>query len=232
MGYMATDDPHTNSELEGLVRDAYRALRAIVPSIYTSAPDDDELPVIVDELETVYRMAQEAIDAERGPRITWLGEIDEEDPARSLIFVVDADTGIHSDPVGAECTETWTSGDWRDSPLARAAKAYQRECRWDVPPGSDGVWVIAVSPYRWIEGAFYGNLVGFMVVHDRDDDGAYESIAHLWTAAAWRRRGIAEKLINAARDAFPIKSIEEPITSSGRALLTSVAGDLLQPPAS
>ena len=225
---MGTDNPHTNSELEGPIRDAYRALRAIVPSVYLTAPEDDALPIIVDELDTVYRMVQEAIDAERGPRMTWLGDFDEEARPGSAVFVVDIDTGTHSDPVGAECLVEWSSGDWRESALARAAKAYQRECRWDVPPGEDGVWVVAVSPYRWIEGAFYGNLVGFVVVHDRDDDGEYESIAHIWTATAWRRRGIADQLIRTTRDLLPINAVEEPITSSGQALLGSGASDLLQ----
>lgn len=225
---MGTDNPHTNSDLEGPIRDAYRALRAIVPSVYLTAPEDDALPIIVDELDTVYRMAQEAIDAERGPRMTWLGDFDEEARPGSAVFVVDIDTGAHSDPVGAECLAKWSSGVWRESALARAAKAYQRECRWDVPPGEDGVWVVAVSPYRWIEGAFYGNLVGFVVVHDRDDDGEYESIAHIWTATAWRRRGIADQLIRATRDLLPINTVEEPITSNGQALLGSAASDLLQ----
>lgn len=225
---MGTDNPHTNSELEGPIRDAYRALRAIVPPVYLTAPEDDPLPIIVDELDTVYRMAHEAIDAERGPRMTWLGNVDEEAWPSSAVFVVDIDSGTHSDPVGAECLVEWSSGDWKESALARAAKAYQRECRWDAPPGEDGVWVVAASPYRWIEGAFYGNLVGFVVVHDRDDDGEYESIAHIWTATAWRRHGIADQLIRTTRDLLPINTVEEPITSSGQALLGSAASDLLQ----
>ena len=224
---MASNDPHTNSKLEDPIRHAYRALRALVPSAYLTAADDDSLPVIVDELDTLYRMAHETIDAERGPRMTWLGDLDRESGPGSVYFTVDIETGIHSDPVGAYCLERWSSDDWRESALARAAKAYQRECRWDVPPGADGVWVIAASPYRWIEGAFYGNLVGFMVIHDRDADGEYESIAHLWTAAAWRRRGIADQLIRTGRDSFPINTVEEPITSSGRALLGFIARDLL-----
>lgn len=73
------------------------------------------------------------------------------------------------------------------------------------------------------------DLVGFVVVHDRDDDGDYESIAHIWTATAWRRRGVAAQLVRAARDLMPINAVEEPITGSGQALLGSVASDLLEP---
>lgn len=94
--------------------------------------------------------------------------------------------------------------------------------------GRDGVWVVAASPYRWIEGAFYGNLVGFVVVHDRDDDGKYESFAHIWTATARRRHGIADQLIRTTRNLLPINTVEEPITSSGEALLGSAARVLLQ----
>ncbi|OLM10621.1 hypothetical protein Ae505Ps2_0744c [Pseudonocardia sp. Ae505_Ps2] len=37
---------------------------------------------------------------------------------------------------------------------------------------------------------FIGRLAGFVIAHDRDDDGEYETVAHIWTAASRRRRGI------------------------------------------
>lgn len=179
------------------------ALRALVPSACLTASDDDPLPIIVDEL-------------------------DEENFPITFIFMVDTETGIHSDPAGADCLARWRSEDWSESAPARAAKAYQRECRWDVPPGPDGVLAIAASPYRWIEVPSTASLVGFIIVHDRDDDDEYESVAHLWTATAWRRRGVAEQLLRTVRDLLPINTVEEPITSGGRAPLGSVAGDLLR----
>ena len=226
---MTTDSPHVTSKLEGPIREAYRALRALVPSTYETAPDDELLAVVIDDLDAVYRAAQEAIDAEHGPRMSWPGNLnDGEDFPSFKIIVSDFDTGAHSDPAGAHCVEAWSAEEWRKTARARAALAYKRESGWDVPPGPDGIWVIAASPYQVTTDAFLGTLVGFIVVHDRDHDGQYESIAHIWTATAWRRRGIAGQLIRAARDLMPISSVETPITSNGQAVLGSVARDLLQ----
>jgi hypothetical protein len=36
-----------------------------------------------------------------------------------------------------------------------------------------------------------GNLVGFAILYDRDEDDQYEALGHIRTAAAARRRGIA-----------------------------------------
>lgn len=226
---MATVDPRTHSRFERPIRDAYRALRAIVPSDYATVPadDDEDLSTIVDELDTVYRLANEAIHAERGPRMSWLGE-QEGDQWPIDVLVIDVDTDTHTDPVGVYGPEEWEPDEWNQSALARAAYAYKRECRWDASPGPAGVWLVAAAPYRWIMGTYYGNLAGFLVVHDRDGDGQYESIAHMWTASAWRRRGVAAQLVNAARDRFPISDVEGPITGNGTALLASVADDLLQ----
>ncbi|MFE6645078.1 GNAT family N-acetyltransferase [Nocardioides sp. NPDC057772] len=228
LGNMATDSPHVTSKLEGPIRDAYRALRALVPSAYETAVDDELLAVVIDDLDAIYRAAQEVIDAEHGPRMSWPGDLnDGEDFPPFTIIVSDFDTGVHSDPAGAHCVEAWSAEEWRETARARAALAYKRESRWDVPPGPDGIWVIATSPYQLTNDTFLGTLVGFVVVHDRDHDGAYESIAHIWTASAWRRRGIAEQMIRTARDLMPINAVEAPITANGRALLGSVANDLL-----
>lgn len=230
LGNMTTASPHFTSKLEGPIREAYRALRALVPSVYETAPDDEVLAEVVDDLDTVYRAAQEAIDAEHGPRMSWPGELsDDEDFPPWVTIVADFDSGAESDPAGAHCAKAWSAEGWRETARTRAAKAYQRECRWDMAPGPDGVWVIAASPYGLTNGeSFRGNLVGFVVVHDRDHDGEYESIAHMWTASAWRRRGVAEQMLRTARDLMPINAVEAPITSNGQALLGSVARDLLQ----
>ncbi|WP_369688720.1 GNAT family N-acetyltransferase [Actinomadura kijaniata] len=70
------------------------------------------------------------------------------------------------------------------------------------------------------ETALYsGHLVGFLIVRDRDENGIYESVAHIWTASSWRRRGIARRLLNEARARFPIAEVEGPYTEDGSAFL-------------
>ncbi|SMC65603.1 hypothetical protein [Kibdelosporangium aridum] len=68
--------------------------------------------------------------------------------------------------------------------------AYKRAAKWDHPPDASGVWLLMLTPVSASNGedeAWFqsGHLAGFVVVHDRDEDGAYESIGHIWTATAW-----------------------------------------------
>src|SRR5262249_6020435 len=70
---------------------------------------------------------------------------------------------------------------------------------------------------------------GFAVLYDRDKDNQYESLAHIWTASVARRRGVATALIAYAREHFPLRSVEGPLTNDGAALIKQVwAGDLRQ----
>lgn len=191
---MIKDTPHFTSKLDGPIREAHRALRAIAPSTTMTTEDNEYLAHVVDDLDMLYRLADEAINAERGPRMSWPGDIgDGEDFPRLVIMTVDMEEGTLSDPAGVDCLTRWSSDDWTDTAPAKAAMAYKRETRWDTPPDQAGVWIIAASPYGWSCDTFRGNLVGFAVLHDRDGDGAYESLAHIWTAAAWRRRGIGDR---------------------------------------
>jgi ribosomal protein S18 acetylase RimI-like enzyme len=64
--------------------------------------------------------------------------------------------------------------------------------------------------------------VGFAVLYDGDEDGQYETLSHIWTAAAARRRGVARALIAHARQHFPLKHIAGPATDGGTALLKAV----------
>jgi len=75
--------------------------------------------------------------------------------------------------------------------------------------GEDGPW------------HFSGRLTGFVVVYDRDEDGAYKSVGHIWTATAWQRRGIARRLLAEARSRFPITIVEEPYTPAGAEFLSA-----------
>lgn len=151
--------------------------------------------------------------------------VDEDWPAQ--VLAIDAEDGTRDDPEGAY--DLWK---WDGSALDRAARAYRRECRWDFAPGEAGLWFVAAAPWSWVggedgDGQCGGNLVGFAILHDRDNDGDY-SLAHLWTAQGWRRRGIASILLAKADAAYSIKRVEWPVTKSGRALLAHVRPDLLQ----
>ena len=64
-----------------------------------------------------------------------------------------------------------------------------------------------------------GYLAGFMILYDRDDDGMYETIGHIWTAGGWRRRGIARQLLQEARSRFGARRFEGPFTDDGAAFV-------------
>jgi GNAT superfamily N-acetyltransferase len=70
---------------------------------------------------------------------------------------------------------------------------------------------------------YTGYLIGFAILYDRDEDGAYESVGHIWTAAAWRRRGISRRLMAEARSRFQFTGIEEPYTKEGAAFMEAIA---------
>jgi hypothetical protein len=78
-----------------------------------------------------------------------------------------------------------------DAPLRAASLAYKRECDWDFPPSapsSEYVWLCVHQPLMCfpvddaMELRFSGRLTGFAIVADRDEDGAPESLAHVWVA--------------------------------------------------
>jgi hypothetical protein len=114
--------------------------------------------------------------------------------------------------------------DWEGSALERAARAYRRACGWDFAPDESGIWLLALAPVSgsgpddgpW---SYQGSLVGFIILYDRNGDGSYEAVGHLWTAATWRRRGAAPRLLAEARSLHQITTIEEPYTRDGAAFL-------------
>jgi ribosomal protein S18 acetylase RimI-like enzyme len=103
----------------------------------------------------------------------------------------------------------------------------ERECGWDFAPGKAGMWLVRVAPTSWIggeeRGFARGNLIGFLILHDRDEDGEHESIVHIWTARAHRRSGVASGLLAEARSRFPVRLIEGPATEDGYALIEARA---------
>jgi GNAT superfamily N-acetyltransferase len=192
-----------------------------------AAQDDGELQVLVEELEYLVSQALDNAAAEIGPTIRWTDPYPHDDTWATVIQQIDLDGYTDDDPAGASHID-----DWEGSALARAARAYRRECRWDFSPDEAGIWLIAVAPYSSIGGSqgttYSGTLTGFAIIHDRDRDGEYESLAHLWTARAWRRRGVAADLVRQARERFPVSQVEGPATQAGRLMLLTCAPDLIE----
>jgi hypothetical protein len=126
--------------------------------------------------------------------------------------------------------------EWRDSGLARAASAYQRTCHWDFSPGEAGIWLCYYLITDGTGGGqrdwrYSGNLVGFAILYDRNRDGRYESLGHIWTASAARRREVASALVAYARQHFPLVHVDGPLTDNGAALFKTVWPQALEPAA-
>jgi ribosomal protein S18 acetylase RimI-like enzyme len=130
--------------------------------------------------------------------------------------------------------DDWTSTSalhYDDGPLRAASRAYKRECGWDLAPTApspDYAWVCTYHPHmgHYDEDAaelrFSGNLVGFAIVSDRDDDGEPETLTHLWVARQARRAGYATLLLAEAERRFPaLSAVEHPVTADGRAFLAA-----------
>jgi ribosomal protein S18 acetylase RimI-like enzyme len=70
-------------------------------------------------------------------------------------------------------------------------------------------------------------VVGFTILYDRDKDDEHESLVHIWTAAAARRKGVARALITHARQHFPVRHVEGPLTENGDALFKAVWPEMI-----
>ena len=113
---------------------------------------------------------------------------------------------------------------WHGSALDYAGRAYTRECGWDFPPGEGGVWLLRLAPVQGVEGddtpwSYFGHVTGFVVLSDRDEDGSYEAVGHIWTASRWRRKGIAQRLLTEAKSRFQFTDVEQPYSDDGAAFL-------------
>ena len=135
------------------------------------------------------------------------------DELRSVLDTVCTRALVAERGAGA-CPDVRT--DWAESAFHRAAAVYRRECSWDFTPDESGVWVCAFAPtaYESVgcdderDWRVRGDLIGFVILHDRDGDGDPDSVAHLWTASGWRRRGIARALHAIATERFPVCGVE------------------------
>jgi hypothetical protein len=185
------------------------------------------------------RFLEDVYDSEYGPLASWRGPWSEGMWERLDVRVWVLDDVDYEDDEVFDCAD---HSEFAESPLGKAGRAYRRECGWDFPPGFAGEWVAAYVPSSWsgpaveaqdgepaepVDGWCSGNLVSFAVLYDRDEDGEVESLAHLWTARRYRRQGYARAVIDRARERFPIRHVEGPVTDHGWALLQTVAPDLL-----
>ena len=180
-------------EIEEAWRVAHRSLEGIAPPGFGFAREKDLLVTeVISQFPQMVREAQIASAAQIGPLISWEGPPREKD-WDLVISGIDLDGG-DPDFGLVELSESafeGPGGDWDGSALHRAALAYRREGHWDFAPGEAGVWLLTLAP---VSAAGFGDkpwhctghLAGFVILYDRDKDGSYESVGHIWTASAWR----------------------------------------------
>lgn len=213
-------------EIETAYRTAYGALMALAPGPAAESADELTVSELIRQFRRVAEAAELAAAAQLGPLVSWRGPEPEGGKLGLVTAAVDLDGGDHSSGdvrMGRDAYQG-IDGTWRGSALDSAGRAYRRECGWDFPPGDEGVWLLTLAPvegfgddeYPW---SYAGHLAGFVVLADRDEDGSYEAVSHLWTASSWRRRGIARRLLAEARSRFEFSEIEQPYSPDGDAFL-------------
>lgn len=220
---MADDDSPVAPEVEMAFRAAHRELEAVCDDRVLSEERMTisqvifQFPVVVDE-------ANSAAAAQIGPLIGWRSL--PKDDWEPVIALHDFDNDVHCvDGIELDRRSVEGLSGWYDSSLYQAARAYRRAAGWDTAPGEGGFWLLMLAPDSHSgEGEdervhYSGNLVGFVIVHDRDEDGIYESVAHIWTASSWRRRKVAQRLLAEAQKRFSIVEVEGPYTEDGSAFL-------------
>jgi hypothetical protein len=134
--------------------------------------------------------------AQLGPLVSWETLDFQPGEWHLVTAVVDLDQDV-TEPgpvtVGRDATQG-PHGGWFGSALDLAGRAYKRAAGWDFSPGEAGKWLLMLAPVEGWSGSdedlwsFTGHLAGFVVLNDHDDDGNYETVAHVWTAAAWRHQ--------------------------------------------
>lgn len=218
-------------DIDAAYRAAQTALLQIADPQRTLGRSEDNLHLteLISHLRTLLDEAEMTVASRLGPIIGWTA------PRRDRDWELTASgidhTGDGRDFGDAEVADSaceGPTGTWTGSPLERAAYAYKREAGWDFAPDESGIWLLMLAPVSGFGGSderdwhYSGHLTGFLILHDRDDDGDYESVAHIWTAAAWRRRGIARRLMDEAVQRFPVTDVEGPYTEDGYAMLRAV----------
>jgi len=220
-------------EIEDAYRAAQRALLGIIPPERTLGRGEGEeglhITELISHLRTLLDEAEMTAAGKLGPIVNWTAER-REGNWQPIPIGVGLNEGAHDfgDAELSQSAYEGPGGAWHGSPLERAAYAYKREAGWDFTPDDSGFWLLMLAPVHGFGGGdshdwlYTGHLVGFVILHDRDRDGVYESVAHIWTAAAWRRRGIARRLLAEARSRFAFTGVEGPYTADSEALLRAV----------
>ncbi len=215
-------------EIEAAYRAAHLALEGIIARDPGNFVPENDLGVteVISQFPFMVEHAEMALAGQVGPGIAWSRK-HQEGSLDLIVAGTDLDNpGVHD--FGADLDRyafEGPSGAWRGSSLERAARAYRREAGWDFAPGESGIWLLMLAPVTAIGGgvdepwSYAGHLTGFAVLCDRDKDGEYEAVSHIWTAAAWRHRGIALRLLEEARSRFGVRNIEGPYTEDGQALV-------------
>ena len=214
--------------IEAAYRAAHRALEGVIPGGPGNFVPEDGLDVteVISQFPYVVQQAEMAVAGQVGPSIAWSGERQERS-WNLLVAGADLDNPGEHD-FGADLDRSaleGPSGAWHGSSLDQAARAYRRAAGWDFAPGESGVWLLMLAPVTAVGGSsdepwsYSGHLTGFVILYDRDEDGEYEAVSHIWTAAAWRRRGIALRLLQEAGSRFGVRNVERPYTKDGRALV-------------
>jgi hypothetical protein len=219
-------------EVEERYREAYRALQGLLPlgGDWTSEARLGHVSEVILEFRTIVREAELAAAAELGPAIGWYGDWPERDSWQLVPAGLDLDGGGRD--FGADLSNQ-REGEWTDGPLSQAATAYQRECRWNSAPPKAGLWLVMLAQVqasgtqpllnRNCRPAFLtGNLIGFAIMYDPPEP---EGVSHVWTARAWRRRGIASHLLDEARSRFGSDRPQGPFTGDGAALRRAREGE-------
>lgn len=220
--------PEVSQEIATAYRTAHRALEKIIPGEgYGFIPEKDlsDAIEVLSQFPAIVEMAQNVVNAYLGPRIAWtatstdgkfeltVAGIDLDDPGGSGDFAVKLAASAYEGD----------SGTWSDSSLDLAASVYRSEAGWDFAPGEAGTWLLMLAPESVVgasgEWSYCGRLAGFVILYDRDDDGKCDSVGHMWTAHAWRRRGIARQLLQEAKSRFGYERVEGPLTGGSAALL-------------
>lgn len=226
-------------DVEAAYRTAFRTLGDLVPARRKSYIDEENLCLteVISQFRFVVDEAEMTVAAQLGPLIDWLGPHQEGGwglIAASIDF--DGDNLGFGDFTLSDNAYEGRDGRWFGSPMDCAARAYKREAGWDFAPSDSGIWLLTLAPVSASGGGdegrpwyYSGHLVGFVTLYDHDDDGLYESVGHIWTASAWRRRGIARRLLEEAHARFSVTRVLGPYTEDGSAFLRAV-GELAGAP--
>lgn len=214
-------------DLEKAYRTAHTALASLLPQRDVVPETEASFPEVLSQFQFLVKQAELITIGELGPPISW--EAPRRDGDWDLVVAgVDLDADAHDFgdiELGADAF-IGPKGTWHGSALDRAGLVYKRACGWDFTPGNAGIWLVMLAPLSASGGendpwGYSGRLAGFLVIYDRDNDGTYEAIGHIWTATAWQRRGIARRLLTEATIRFPITNIERPYTTDGSAFLAA-----------